>query len=282
MSRITEKDIEGLQPKRRDDGSLADGYVWDSELTGFSVKATAGGKKVFLVQYRIGGRAGKTQRVTLGVWGRMTLSQARKLAKETLGRVAARGDPAEEIRQAKRAQRLKAAAGTLREVMESFLALHAKESRYWREKRARLVGDDLKALHNVLVRDVKRAAIAGVIDDVKVRSQAAARLLFADLRPVFKWALDRGLLEVNPMAAMKGPKPVELREHVLEPHEVKTLWQATGDMAWPFSSIYRLLLLTGTRREEVAGMRWNELDLDSSLWLIPGSRTKNGRPHKSR
>ena len=51
-------------------------------------------------------------------------------------------------------------------------------------------------------------------------------------------------------------------------------------MNWPFASIFRLLLLTGARREEVGGMRWAELDLDNALWVIPGARTKNGRPHR--
>ena len=41
----------------------------------------------------------------------------------------------------------------------------------------------------------------------------------------------------------------------------------------------RLLLLTGQRRDEVAGMRWNELDLEKAVWSLPTSRTKNGRPH---
>jgi integrase len=40
-----------------------------------------------------------------------------------------------------------------------------------------------------------------------------------------------------------------------------------------------VLLLTGQRREEVAGMAWGELDRKAALWTIPASRAKNGKAH---
>ena len=67
---------------------------------------------------------------------------------------------------------------------------------------------------------------------------------------------------------------------MLEDHEVKAFWEAASDVSWPFASIYKLLLLTGARREEVAGMRWSELDLDAGIWFLPGARTKNKRDHR--
>jgi integrase len=47
----------------------------------------------------------------------------------------------------------------------------------------------------------------------------------------------------------------------------------------PFGVLIRVLILTGQRRGEVAGMRWDELDLHSGLWDIPGERTKNHQAH---
>jgi integrase len=47
----------------------------------------------------------------------------------------------------------------------------------------------------------------------------------------------------------------------------------------PFGAVVELPALTGQRRNEVASMRWQELDLDKALWTIPGNRAKNGRPH---
>ena len=93
-AKITKTTVDALQPQRRSDGSLADGYLWDTELKGFACKATPAGKKIFLVQYRLGGRTGKTQRVTLGPHGKLTVDQARKRSQVELGRIAAGQDPA--------------------------------------------------------------------------------------------------------------------------------------------------------------------------------------------
>ena len=111
-------------------------------------------------------------------------------------------------------------------------------------------------------------------------TEAAARLLFVDLRPFFKWALERELIEANPMLGMKPPAAAVKRDRVLEDHEIKAFWQAASDVSWPFASIYKLLLLTGARREEAAGMKWSELDLDTGVWMLPGERTKNSRDHR--
>jgi integrase len=47
----------------------------------------------------------------------------------------------------------------------------------------------------------------------------------------------------------------------------------------PFASIVALLTLTGQRRDEVTKLAWEEVDENTSVWSIAGSRTKNGRPH---
>jgi integrase len=66
---------------------------------------------------------------------------------------------------------------------------------------------------------------------------------------------------------------------VLSADEIKAFWKAIERLGWPFYPIYRLLLLTGQRREEVAGMRWVELDLDKAIWIMPAERAKNKLAH---
>ncbi|WP_051048620.1 Arm DNA-binding domain-containing protein [Robiginitomaculum antarcticum] len=67
--------------------ALKDTYVWDSELRDFGLKVTPKGRKVYLVQYRLGGRNGRTRRITLGTHGQLTTEEARQRAKTLLGRV---------------------------------------------------------------------------------------------------------------------------------------------------------------------------------------------------
>jgi integrase len=66
---------------------------------------------------------------------------------------------------------------------------------------------------------------------------------------------------------------------VLSDDEMEEIWRAAGDAASPYGTIIRLLILTGQRRGEVAGMNWGELSDDISTWTMPGERTKNGAVH---
>jgi integrase len=269
--KITKKSIDALRSK-----SVAEGktnYLFDSELKGFGALATQKGVCSYFTQYRFGGTS---KRVALGRHGNLTPDEARKLAKSELGKVAHGVD----VAQAKKDARQKLTGATLKDAIERFLASEKGTGRYWAHKQARMLGKDMEPLHGRPVASIKRSDVLAVIDKVKMRSEAAARLLFVDLRPFFKWAVERELIEANPTLGMKPPAAATKRDRVLEDHEVKAFWQAAGEMSWPFSSIYRLLLLTGARREEVAGMRWSELDLDAGIWFLPGARTKNHRDHR--
>jgi integrase len=60
--------------------------------------------------------------------------------------------------------------------------------------------------------------------------------------------------------------------------EATAIWSVAGEATHPFGTILRLLVLTGQRRKEVAGMMWAELSEDLATWTIPATRTKNGIP----
>ncbi len=271
---ITKRVVDGLRTQAKDEGRTL--YLWDADTRGFGVLATKTGAVSYFVEYRLGGRATKNKRMTIGKHGVVTPDEARKLAKEELGKVA-RGD---DVAQAKKEARAKLTGQTLKEALARFLASNKRTGRYWVHKEARLLGKDMEPLHGRPVVSIKRGDVLAVLDKVKARSEAATRLLFVDLRPFFKWAVERELIEANPAAEMKPPAAAIKRDRVLEDREVKAFWEAASDVAWPFSSVYRLLLLTGCRREEVAGARWSEMDLEAGIWTIPGERTKNGREHR--
>jgi len=97
---ISKRSVDGTKPCQKD------AYLWDQELKGFGLKVTPAGRKVYLVQYRLGGRKGRTRRVTIGAHGVLTADVARTRAKQLLGEVAAGRDPAatlDEVRGSKRA-----------------------------------------------------------------------------------------------------------------------------------------------------------------------------------
>ena len=274
QGKVTKSGVDALIANAKATGATI--FLWDDVQRGFGAKATPNGVCSYVLQYRLGGRGTPTKRLTLGKHGKLTPQQARDIAKEKLGEIAKDIDVAEHRKE----RREKLAGLTFAEGAEKFLKVHGEPTRYWKEKRARLTSGDVKTLQSKPLSTITRRHVADALDRAKARSEAAARLLFADLRPLFKWAHERELVDANPMTGLRAPKPAEARERTLENEEIRAFWKAADEGSWPFASIYKLLLLTGARREEVAGMKWSELDLDAGLLMLPGARTKNSRDHR--
>ena len=119
QGRITKRSVDALKPGKRDS------YLWDSELPGFGLKVTPAGGRTYLVQYRIGGRKGRTRRVTIGKHGTVTPDKAREKAKRLLGQVADGQDPAERKTQARSEPSMAEIADRY---LEEHVAVHNKPS----------------------------------------------------------------------------------------------------------------------------------------------------------
>jgi integrase len=78
---------------------------------------------------------------------------------------------------------------------------------------------------------------------------------------------------------IERPAPEQSRERVLADKELKSIWQAADELGHPYAGIVKLLILTGQRRNEIAGLRWSEIDLDVRSLHLPAQRTKNARAH---
>ena len=78
---------------------------------------------------------------------------------------------------------------------------------------------------------------------------------------------------------ISSTRPGEGAGRVLEDNELARILSAARQMTGPYGGVVELLALTGQRREEVANLTWDEVDLASRTWRLPASRTKNGKPH---
>ena len=87
------------------------------------------------------------------------------------------------------------------------------------------------------------------------------------------------LVSQSPTDRVKAPVPETPRDRVLSDSELALILRAADIVGHPFGPYFKILILTGTRREEVAGMRWSELDPDLTIWTIPRERVKNGIEH---
>ena len=223
--------------------------------------------------------------------GRATAAQARAKAEKLRGEVRDRRDPVSERRTAQataeaaeaEAKRAAAAAAyTVDVLIEDWTndRLSQRSASY----RKRVPVGLRKALADwraVPAEKLARVDAVRVLDAVKLGSgPIAANRLRAEARACWGWAVRRGTLTVNPWAVT--PVPLERepsRDRVLSDAELGALYLAAGTLGAPWDAMVRLLILTGQRRGEVAGMEWAELDLEAGEWRLPGSRTKNGHPH---
>jgi integrase len=69
------------------------------------------------------------------------------------------------------------------------------------------------------------------------------------------------------------------RDRALDDRELAQVILAARKIGGPYGGIVEFLALTGQRREEVAGLPWEELDLAQRIWTIPKARTKNAKAH---
>jgi integrase len=99
------------------------------------------------------------------------------------------------------------------------------------------------------------------------------------MRAMLNWAISNDLIGTNPVTGLKAPAPNVQRDRTLDDGEIRAFWLGCDQLGWPFGPLFKLLLLTAQRRDEVAEANWSEVDLAKGLWTLPGKRTKNGKAH---
>ena len=237
----------------------------------------------------------------------LTLAAARKLAFD-IQRQRARGrDVVADHATAKLRQRSEQAtrgANTFGAAARDFVEQHAmKKTRRWRETARKLGlhyhrdGGDPEVIprglsdrwgkrpiaeidgHDIfsLIDEVRRLGVPGLERRSEGPTAAQARAMFADLSSLFGWLQRHRRVEKNPCAGVFRPEAEKARDRVLTNAEIVKFWQAADGER--YGAALKLLLLTGSRLNEVCGMRRAEISADGATWSIPGERTKNHRPH---
>ena len=281
--KLTLKTIDALSAKDKDF------FVWDEELKGFGLKVTPAGKKIFIVQYRIGGRG----RPTLGALGAgLNPDSARKKAKSLLGQVTDGIDPA-------RAKQEHKKQITVAELAERYLSDHAKQHK----KERSYTSDESNINHhvkpllgNLMATEVKRSDIerfqraikegktAKDIKSGKPRSLMRVRggsvtsnRCLALLSKMFSLSEKWGIRQdgSNPCRHVQRYEERKLERYLTSEEFVRL-----GDVlhAWSNSAPYivaviRLLIFTGCRLGEILTLKWEYVDLKQNIISLPDSKT---------
>jgi integrase len=258
---------------------------WDDELPGFGCIIHPTGRRGFVVQYRLRGSP-RSYRVGLGTYGVVTLAQARRQATDMLAQAQLGQDPKAAIT----ARRAAPGVLTLAALVEQFLA--AMRDNAIPSKRLAGRAPVPRYVANTALHLRRFAAVHGsepahAITRAQVRlfldrytsKPATHRMTCGALRRMFTWAIKRDLVTcADPTTGIEAPGPAA-RERALSLDEAARLWHASDALIPVRRDAIRLLLLTGQRRSEVAGMRWGELDLAAGTWTLPTERTKARRAH---
>ena len=267
---ISQRTVESAKPPKEGRATRADGIV-----PGMQFITHAGGKKSFRLLARI---HGKQVNLEIGDAAILSLADARAKAKGLLGAIAQGEDP----REAKRAA-VKTAAKTVEVVAKEFVERYAKvhnKSRTWAETERLIAGNIIKTWGKRPITSIDQADVIALLDAVTDRgSPVAANRVLAAGRKMFNWAIERGTLKVSPFDRVNAPTKEVSRDRVLADSELALILQAADRLGPMFGAFVKILTLTGQRREEVAGLKWSELDADFTMWTIPRERTKNGIVH---
>jgi integrase len=214
--------------------------------------------------------------------------------REVLGALIAGDDPAA-LAEAKRREKEEAErrnlADTFGAVAEDYIKRHVDKLRSGPEVagilRRELIpiwGD--RQLAEIAKRDVF-ALLEGVVDRGGAKAEPgtrrrsggdwAARKRLALIRGFFNWAAERDLITTAPTDRLRSSKllgAAEPRDRVLTDDELRMVWHAAGEEPYPYGPLVRMLMLTAQRRDEIAGARWSEIDLDKGLLVIGAERMK--------
>jgi integrase len=266
---LTARTIETINPgrQRRE--------IPDARMPGLYLVLQPSGAKSWAVRYR---HAGTTRKHTLGGYPAIDLKSARALAGKALRAVAEGRDPGREKAQER------AAPDTIEVVAAQFIERHCQRAN--RPSTAEATERQLRLYvlprwRGRLAREITRRDVLDVLDRVVDGGKPiAANRVLAAVRKMFNWAVSRDVVTASPCAGVKPPAAERSRDRVLTDPELRKVWIAADKVGGSFGALIKLLILTGQRRDEVAGAEWSEMDLDGRLWTLAAGRVKNNRPHE--
>jgi integrase len=256
--------------------------VWDTRVAGLVWRLTKTGAASWCVRLRT--KDGKRTRPTLGTWPAVGVREARKRALAAIAAIQAGRDPAAEKREARAARKTMTAEETV-----------AKRLAQWQEAKAARWSDSYAAeVKRLVAREIlptlgaKPLRMTTREDWTKLvaRKRASAPVVAGHLYRVASSFLHHAEAEgwiSAPLLPRKGAArlapPPPPRERALSDDELVAVWNASESESPKPRAFVRLLLLTGARREEVAGITTGEVDREAGLWRLPAWRAKNRRAH---
>lgn len=290
QQRLTRRTVEAA-------AKAADRYtIWDADLKGFGLRVEPSGTKTYVVRYRVGGgRTGTLRQFKVGRANKLTPDEARDQAKAALAQVEIGNDP-----QAARVEARQ--TPTISTMCDLYMAegVATKKASTVKLDAIRVAGHikpllgarkiteigagDVERMMNAIAEGRVKPAAGAEAEDATVKpgsrvrgGKTAATKAVKLLRAIYNFAIARKLCAENPTFGVKTFADGK-RERFLSPAELGQLGDALTAAAAEGAqshhvTIIRLLALTGARKNEIAQLRWSEVDLERGLLQLEDSKT---------
>src|SRR5262249_40537765 len=218
----------------------------DQGFPGLALRVSYGGAKSWVHFYRHGG---KLHRATLGRFPAMSLAEARE-AWRNARKLVAKGENPVHARPA--------SADMFASVAAEWLKRDQAGNRTAKRTEQTLKRDVLPLWGDRPIAGITRRDCIELIDGIADRrAETMARRLHAQLHRLFRWAVGRDIILTNPMTDLPKVGTEVRRDRVLTNDELRSVWRAADELAYPFGRAVQLLILTGARKSEIAQLEWS-------------------------
>ena len=283
---LTKRVLDATKP------AATDYQIWDTKVRGLGVRVYPSGARSFILQYR--NAVGRTRKIVLGRYGTLTADQAREKAIKLLGTILDGSDPSQDKKENRQALTVGGLADLY--LREGSIEKPNKKFSSWETDRSNIERHIRPLLGARIARGLTKTDVARFQSDVAAGKTAndektgprgraivkggagiASRALSV-LSAMMTFGKGRGIVADNPA---KGVEPFRGRkkERFLTETEVGLLGETLvemerdGSLPWVAIAAIKLLLLSGARRGEILGLRWEEVDLDRGCLRLRDSKT---------
>jgi len=238
--------------------------VYDASLAGFGLRVSPTGTKSWIVLSR---NLNRKTRATLGRYPQLSLADARQRAMTSL-QMMADGEFNREK-----------SFDTFEQALEEWYSKDQSKNKSFGQVRSAVELHVRPALKNYKLKDIQKRDIIKLVDLVGRTAPTQANRVLAFTKRFFNWCVSRDLLDVSPANGIAKFSNEVSRDRVLNESELEKVLNATFKLPYPFGPLFRILLMTGQRLNEVSGLTWSEINMPSATWKIPRGRAKNKSGH---
>jgi integrase len=248
---------------------------FDGSYPGLHLRIAASGLRTWGYYYRLKNGKVVLRRLKLGIYPAMSVEQAHDTWRKAYDLVQLGRDPSVVLKADEKP------SNSFESVFEEWLAsdMRGKGKKSSDRVEQRFRAYILPAWKGRLIGDIDRRAAMAAVDGIHAggKKVVLARRVFSHLHRMFNWCVGRGIVGINPLQHAEKPGAETSRERVLTDKELVKVWLAAAKLSPAYRDAFRLLILTGARKQEISELAAEEIDGNDIR--LEGERTKSGKPH---